>query len=325
MERHYFAEAEDRAFTALVLEYNALAEESTRHIELEEKIRERTSILLYLIPMRNLYLGAEDAGGFFLDIQKDIGRIISSFRVSGLTYNGYLTQICRYRVMRYTRRKMKEKTMDEDLIVSDITIHEAQLSEKCLPYSAQHPQLSEMSLGEISRHIVRTQGQKTLSLTDAERKLTELLRKPVKRRQFISYLLALPETETPGFIAGISRLLRIDMETASRFYTLRHEYLHEGNGETIENLEMVAGRHWKVMTRLRRAIWMETDMEKRDILLEKYRKLSEVYLRRRREIARAHCGLTHRAIAEVLGVSRSAVTYDIKAMRTALERISEGL
>ena len=73
----YFSEAEDKRFTDLVIRYNSMDDDNEEKLHLENRIKERTMILLYLIPQRNMYLGEEDAGGFFLEIQKDIESIIS--------------------------------------------------------------------------------------------------------------------------------------------------------------------------------------------------------------------------------------------------------
>ncbi len=327
MEKQLFTESEDRAFTELVLEYNSLNREDneTRYIELENKVRERTALLLYLIPMRNLYLREEDAGGFFLDIQKDVNYIISSFRISGLSFNSYLTQVCRYRVLRYTKRKLRSRSMERAMLFSDMTIHESNTAERCSEYHAPHKDVSAMDFREITKHMIKTQSSILLVRNDAEKALSEMLKSQIKRRQFVAFLLSLPETETPGFIAGISRLMRIDIETCSRFYTLRHEYLFTSNGRILENLEAVAGRHWNMMVRLRKAIWIEGDAEKKSELFAKYRKLEEIYNKRRAEIARAHSGMTHKEIAALLGVSRSTITYGINSMKETLENIISGL
>ena len=324
MENRYFSEAEDRAFTSLVLEYNSMEDcRDERRIRLENIIRERTSVLLYLIPMRNLYLKEEDAGGFFLDIQKDIGWIISSFRISGLTYNGYLTQICRYRVMRYTRRISRARSLDSALVFSDMTMHEPSAKERCIPYSAPSPNedLSSMDLGAVARLMIRRQGPIAGRLNEKEEVLTRLLQKPIKRRQFISYLLSLPETETPGFIAGVSRLLRTDIGTTSRFYVLRHEWLRNRNGKTVDSLEMLTGRHWKIMMKLRRAIHIEPEDMKRRELRCRYTRLSTALDRRQSELRHARSGLAHSEIAELVGVSRSAVSADIRTIRDSIEQL----
>ncbi len=327
MNGFYLTEKEDSLFTELVLEFNAMNEEDCpeRYTELENRIHERTSVLLYMIPMQIFFLEEEDAGEFFLDIQKDIGWIISSFRISGLTYNKYLTQICRYRVLRFLRRKAKDISLENAFLFSDMTIHENYVSENCLAYSSRNEDVSGMNLSELSYHIIRNQNKETLVFNKKEKAVTEMLRRPMKRRQFISFLLSLPETETAGFIAGISRLLRMDIGTVSRFYTLRHEMLHRNNAATIEELEMIAGRHWTLLVKMRRAIYIEYDEEKKKELSMKYKKILTTYMQRRKDIARAHSGLSHRAISEVLGISRSSVSYDIKTMRHALEEITSPL
>ncbi len=324
MENRIFTDHEDRAFTDLVLSFNELEEKEnpSLYADMENRIRERTSVLLYLIPMRNLFLREENAGEFFLDIQKDIAAIIRSFRISGLTYNGYLTQICRYRVMRYQRRKDREKSFERAMLLSDITIHEPQLKERIIAYSARHANVKNMNLSEISYYIIRNQGTAILALNKAEADVSRYLKHPMKRRQFVSFLLSLPQVETPGFIAGVSRLLRIDIETASRFYSLRHEALQKENGRLMESRELVAGRHWELMVKLRRAIIMEIDDEKKSELKQKYEKLQAAYERRRKLISRNRTGLSHSAISRVLGISRSCVTYNIRKTREALEELT---
>ena len=108
MNRFFTADA-DRYIGKKVLEYNN-AESEEERLRLESFVKERTGILLYLIPQRNLYISEEDLSGFYLDVVKDMDRIIGSFAISGSSYIAYLTQICRYRCMRYIRKKEKNPT-----------------------------------------------------------------------------------------------------------------------------------------------------------------------------------------------------------------------
>lgn len=55
----YFTAEEDRAFTASVLEYNDENCTDERRAMMEKGIRDRTALLLYLIPMRNLAVKEE--------------------------------------------------------------------------------------------------------------------------------------------------------------------------------------------------------------------------------------------------------------------------
>ena len=79
------------------------------------------------------------------------------------------------------------------------------------------------------------------------------------------------------------------------------------------------------MMQLRQAIWSETDGNARKVLTEKYRKLSGIYSRRRIELGKARAGMSHKEIALIFGVSRSAVSYGIKRMRLMIEAVAGGL
>ena len=46
----YFSEAEDKRFTELVIRYNEMDDDNEEKLHLENRIKERTMILLYLIP-----------------------------------------------------------------------------------------------------------------------------------------------------------------------------------------------------------------------------------------------------------------------------------
>ena len=183
----YFSEAEDKRFTDLVIRYNSMDDDNEEKLHLENRIKERTMILLYLIPQRNMYLGEEDAGGFFLEIQKDIESIISSFRITGATYNSYLQQTCRYRCMRYMRRQKKKDSLENALIFSDMTIHDEEyldtasaVSESVTPYETEDwsDDIDRMDLGELSMHIIMQRNEgKCREETIAELELATHLRK----------------------------------------------------------------------------------------------------------------------------------------------------
>ena len=102
----FFTEEADAFIGQKVIEYNRASTDKEK-LTLESIVKERTGILLYLIPQRNLYIKEEDLSGYYLDVIKDIDRIIGSYAISGRSYIAYLTQICRYRCMRYIRKKEK--------------------------------------------------------------------------------------------------------------------------------------------------------------------------------------------------------------------------
>ena len=285
-----FDDGEDRAFSRTVLRYNSMAEGSLEKLELENKVRERTKLLLYLIPQRNLFLRQEDASAFFMDIIRDIDRIIDSFRVSRLTFNGYLTQICRYRCLRYMSRKRKRERAEDAIICSDTTdiygtsvfdsiADEEEPAYECEALPSPDPEVESLGMtGVISRII--DERIETPALTEAEEALQGALLDKVSRRRFLTLLLTLPDTETPGFISGVARVMSVDRGLIHRFYTLRHDELEVSYEERVK-AEDVAGRYWKALMLLRHAIAKETDMEKIEDLEKAYRRTKGIFTNRK--------------------------------------------
>lgn len=331
----YFSEAEDKRFTDLVIRYNSMDDDNEEKLHLENRIKERTMILLYLIPQRNMYLGEEEAGGFFLEIQKDIESIISSFRITGATYNSYLQQTCRYRCMRYMRRQKKKDSLENALIFSDMTIHDEEyldtasaVSESVTPYETEDwsDDIDRMDLGELSMHIIMQRSEeKCREETIAELELATHLRKARTRRQFLEFLLALPCTETQGFIAGVSRLLHTDYKTVAKFYALRHDALMNEHGDEIRFLEELAGRHWKILAKIGTATVNADTPEEKAIMIDRYLKMKRVYERRLSDLMKARSGLTHYTISTLLGVSRPMVSADIKKMKMLLNHFMDDM
>ncbi len=315
-----FSEAEDRRFSRMVLRYNALEEGSEERGAMENAIQERAKVLLYMIPQRNLYLSAEDSSAFFMYMLDDVERIIRDFRASGLTFNGYLTQICRYRCKGYMKQKASRELTERALLYSDMTIYESHAAEKAIEYRNERCSGLEITdLKVLFERIVAADGPE-IAAAGSERELQEMLHDRVTRRRFLALLLSLPETETSSFIAGVSRVLRVDGRLISRFYLLRHEQL-SGNEKEKEKAEESAGRYWKTLARLRQAIALETDRDKLDRLNTAYGRTRDIYFKRRKLVMKARKGMTQKEISDLLGLPRSTVSNDICRMRDMLRKI----
>ena len=315
-----FSEAEDRRFSRMVLRYNALEEGSGERDALEQQIWERTKVLLYMIPQRNLYLSAEDSSSFFMYMLDDVDRIIRDFRATGLSFNGYLTQICRYRCRGYMKLKASRELTERALIYSDMTIYDSHVAERTVEYRSERCRGLEITnLRVLFERIVAADGPE-IAATGPERKLQEILHDKVSRRRFLTLLLTLPDTETPGFISGVARVMSVDRGLIHRFYTLRHDELEVSHEERAK-AEDVAGRYWKALMLLRHAIAKETDMEKIEDLEKAYRRTKGIYARRRMIAAKSRKGMSQKAVSKLLNKPRSTISNDICCMRQLLKSI----
>ena len=70
MKLDYFSQDEDTRFSEIVISYNERREKEEEDKELYTFIKDRTSILLYLIPVRNLFLDYDEASEIYLDLYK---------------------------------------------------------------------------------------------------------------------------------------------------------------------------------------------------------------------------------------------------------------
>ena len=320
----FFTEEADAFIGQKVIEYNMASTDKER-LTLESIVKERTGILLYLIPQRNLYIKEEDLSGYYLDVIKDIDRIIGSYAISGRSYIAYLTQICRYRCMRYIRKKEKAEQTEIAMLRSDPALYDyALLSEPLLPYTSESPSgMAMMDMKGIIRYILGAcDGHE--SGNEEENILARHLESKVTRRRFLEYLMNLPQVEDARFLAGVSRVLRVDCSIIARFYELRRSELSDSH-DAIESAEDIAARYWKLIATLRHAITKEADAEKLGELMEAVSKAERIYRKRLRIIRYAKRGLPHGRIAEIFSMPRSTVSNDISKIKHLLSSIKSGM
>ena len=321
----YFTKEADRAISSLVIRYNSLDESDDEKLRLENIITERTRVLLYLIPLRACFIAEEDLSGFLLDVMKDIGRFISSYSISGTSYIAYLTQICRYRCMRYMRDKEKAERLESAMLHSEITVYDQPhaLREKDRAYVGKfRPDYLEMDLRSLINAMIRNPKGECGRCSAVERTLGDALSARIDRRRFIEFLLYLPQSESPSFIAGVSRVMRVDGAVISRFFYLRSQYL-DTDKEAISKLERVAGRYWTLINSIQQSICYETDTEKLRLLRSSLERISELHRRRRADLMKARRGLSQGQISKLLGIPRTTVSFDLGRMRQLLHDLQE--
>ena len=94
MKKDYLSREEDELFSRTVLDFNNSSQTNEKE---KNAIRERTKILIYIVARDMLHLSYDDASTVFLDMEKELDKIITSYRVSNATFNQYLRQLCKYR------------------------------------------------------------------------------------------------------------------------------------------------------------------------------------------------------------------------------------
>ena len=89
MEKDYLSREEDERFSRTVIDFNNTDNDKVKENE-KNAIRERTKILIYIVAREILHLSTDDASTVFLEMEKELDKIISQYKVSNATFNQYL-------------------------------------------------------------------------------------------------------------------------------------------------------------------------------------------------------------------------------------------
>lgn len=326
MKLDYFTLEEDRKFSDIVISYNAMKEAGKDDKKLYEFIKDRTNLLLYLIPIRNLFLEHDEAADIYVSLYEKIDGIIHSYRVSNSTYNNYLAHICRYRAMSNTAKRNREyltllDSSYHDFINSPQGCEDIMLAENSMHYGIDRPEALLLDLESLIEFIAENRDGSTEELSATELELHDELESTAKRRMLLVYLLYLPSSPSPMVISEIAKVLELDSLILARFFELKHNLLSERLQKKEENY-LKGIKHWKIMLSLMRAIELEADRKAKESLEEKYEKISKCH-KQRMKAASESKGLTQEEISLIVNESRATVYKSIAEMRNLLRIIAK--
>jgi len=319
---NYYSEKEDKAFTLRVAKYNSLDEEGKE--EMREEIVNRTYLLLYEIPIKHLYTSADTAADIFLESQAEIDDIIANFRICGITFNKYLTQICRYKLLNKLRKDRERQLIEDSVCVKESEpLYYTEREEKCREAHSgrQRPEIESLTLPELFVYIIKSDDGLFESDSEKERALHRYLKNKIARKRFLLYLLSIPATEDESMISNFARVLDIDYKVLAQFFIHKHSNLNEQYENRLK-AHNTAMRHWITITRLNKALNTAPPDECREIekKLEKLRRCHKVRIDM---LKRTYGGMSQRDIADSLNLSRSTVSLDILRTKRKLLEIAD--
>lgn len=321
---NYYSKEEDLRFSKEVVHFNSLAD-GTEEKELQRtKIRDRTQILIYQLPIRNLFLNSDEASEIYLELREDVDKIISAYTISNATYNSYLTQVCRYRKLSIDKKARKlnqiedgyKYTLEQDYQEEDLEFFQAEPH-----YGINRPEIFEMDMSDLVKYIIATRDPTTVkNMNKKERLLSLALRNKTNRRYMLYYLLTLPQCEGPEFIEAISRVMGLDSMVISYFYSLRFDLLARIN-KRWEKTKSIANKHYTSMINIVLKMAYESDQTKILKLREKLNKVSSFHKINIELAKHQKRGLTQEEAALAIGVKRSSIYYGVRSTRELLESI----
>lgn len=330
MKKDYLSREEDELFSRTVLDFNNASQTNEKE---KNAIRERTKILIYIVARDMLHLSYDDASTVFLDMEKELDKIITSYRVSNATFNQYLRQLCQYRC-----RRIKQKTYQNNLWENAFFMEEA-------VYNSKHPGdydvlddcskehrstetynqdlYSEYGLKEIIDFITKTRNVLDYPIfNNYEKKLRKALTIPTSRKRFLIFLLTLPRKTESIDSYDIARVLQVDECAINRLLYLKDEALGYQE-EKIREIQSRASKHWRIMAKLVANINKENDEDKKRKLRDHYQTQVICHRKNVSEIRKVSNGMSRTYISNILGLSRSSVSVAVKETSTLLEMIAK--
>lgn len=323
MVKKLLSREENVQLTFSVLQYNSMRNGKMKS-ELEKRLREKTELLIYYLPLSNGYLNLEEASEFFIEQKKNALSLLRAYTISKLNYHEFLTQVLRKRCITFRIRKKTEESEVARLHYEEgrMLIEETIAKEHYPLYEFSHRtriDTSDMDIRDLAEFMVKNRQEITGEVLDeAEAYLQKKLRKENIRRYFITLLLYIPHVENDYFCLKLACIFELERSVFDKLFELKEIYKHQDKEKRNRQKE-IANRHFRVLLRLESAYNITGNENEKKRILEAIEKVRRAMERRQMEIRRTNSGLSQREIAACLGISRSLVCLNIQKAKDILQ------
>lgn len=321
---NYYTEEEDRAFSLKVAKYNSLTNEEEK-MQMREEIVSRVYLLLYEIPIRYLYASTDSAADIFIDSQSEVDDIISSYRVCGITFNRYITQVCRFKLLNRLRKKRQRQLAEDSLYLSETEApYYIELNEPKNPIheGIEREGIEALTLPELFDYIVSENDGIFESNNEKEKELHRYLQRRSARRHFLQYLLYIPQVEDENMISNLARVLDVDYKVLAEFFIHKHNRLDKAYEARLKTQSIIA-KHWILINKLNRTLLTTRDDKEQQKIRKHIDKLNHCQQQRVEALKKSYHGMTQTDISEMLEMKKGTVSQSIKAIKKKLELIAE--
>ena len=254
--------------------------------ELEKRLKEKTELLIYYLPLTNGYLSLEEASEFYIEQKKNALSLMRAYTISKLNYHEFLTQVLRKRCMTFRIRKKTEESEAARLHYEEgrILIEETIAKEHYPLYEFSNRtklDTSGMNIRDLAKFMVENRQEiKGEVLDPAESYLQNRLRKESIRKYFITLLLYIPHVENDYFCLKLACIFELERSVFDRLFELK-EIQKNQDKEKRNRQKEIANRHFRVLLRLESAYNITgNESEKKRILeaIEKVRAITDDFI-----------------------------------------------
>ena len=297
-----------------------------------EYVREKTKLLLYLIPRRSYYLDRELCSEFYLSQLPGVDRIIMSYRITlSVPYVAYLHVILKGRAFAFMSKKYERMRKDDDFLYTSVNmldaseVFEFEPEWDAMPSSDGPPARppEELSLNEIIEDVVTAVPCTHITGNLRRDIMLEYLRERDNRLRFMLFLLSNTDSLTSGEIRDLSELMNVSEHSFAELSTLLFSKSEKRQVVKEERLDGKINRAWKRYVLLTAAIHnpKTSEEEKKELRVQLEAALRRVRSNQESKAGRRR-GLTIAFIARALSFSEAMVSSSIRQVKSFMEALS---
>lgn len=333
MEKDILSKQEDEYFSSVVINYNQKENKTKQE---RDFVIHRTKKLIYLICRDRLFISPDMLSSIYININEDIEKIISSYRIAARSFNHYLKQVCSYRIRRVKKEESSSHYIDleyssengefyttENHFENEEGEADLTLAEPMLFYNPV--KFSDMDIKDLCSYIIETKNRDDYILKNSkERELSKRLSKNLFRRNFLFFILSLPASQSEKEAQNYARVFKTDILAFSRLINLKNDKINSDNSKREKSLQLAA-MHWRIMAKIKNSMYKAATETEYNELRDNYMAQVRCHKNRLNDARRAFRGIIHEEIASTLGHSRTTVSMGIRQVRKALMEISSSL
>ncbi len=299
-----------------------LLQKNCNDTKLYQVLHKKTQQILYYMPTYLHLLEEEDCSAFLLYCYEAIDHYLTTYRLGGLSYIGYLTQVvrkrCKYFLVMKRENEHKERIILESEHLQEVeqplltgeTAHYSTFSSKLVSNMDTLPKLFNQLL--YARTIAPP-------LEDPKLKaLQKLIASPVNRKRFLIVLTLSPNLANQYLLEELALLLEVEISLLSQYLNTAGMMFQEKE-RLKEEFQMTSNRHFRRLLEIETQLQNTAKPEECEHLEALRTWTVKVYRAKVEQIRHLEFRLSHRQLGELLNIPKGTIDSSVHYMKRVLK------
>ncbi|MGE4453612.1 MAG: hypothetical protein AB7D92_03685 [Sphaerochaeta sp.] len=289
--------------------------------KLYHALHKKTQQILYYMPAYLHLLEEEDCSAFLLYCYESIDHYLTTYKLGGLSYIGYLTQVVRKRCKYFLVMKRADEHKERIILESEYLQEGEQplLSGETAQYTTFSSKLvSEMdTLPKLFNQLLYA---RTIALPLENPKLKvlqKLIASPVNRKRFLIVLTLSPNLANQYLLEELAMLLEVEVPLLSQYLNTAGMMFKEKE-RLKEEFQMTSNRHFRRLLEIENQLQNTAKREEYERLEALRTWTVKVYKAKVEQIRTMEFRLSHRQLGVLLNIPKGTIDSSVHYMKRVL-------